>query len=337
MYWRSGATEGTVKTCFDHAAPDALRRHSLNGETMGTRYTAVFYAPAQVDVAAVGARLFAAVDRVDRQMSTWNPASDLCRLNDAPAHTWIAVPPELAFVLDTALQVSAQSHGAFDIGVGDLVAAWGFGPAPRAPATRLAALGETAGCAVAEVLEVDRVRCQVRKRAAVSLDLSAIAKGYGVDRLAHCLQEDGIASYLVGIDGDMRARGSKPGRQSWAVALEQPASGVRSVAGVMELHDMAIATSGDYRNFVEIAGTRYAHTMDPRTRQPLSNRLAAVTVLAATCILADAWATALMVLGEVAGIALAKERGMDALFTLRDGAGLVEVMIDAGRQHDESA
>jgi thiamine biosynthesis lipoprotein len=317
-----------VKTSFEE---HAVRRHSLNGETMGTRYTAVFYAPADVDLTVLGARLLAAVDQVDRQMSTWNPASDLCRLNDAPAGSWIAVPAELAFVLDTALQVGAQSNGAFDIGVGDLVAAWGFGPLPQAASPRLAALRETTHRTSATVLDVDRVRCRVRKRAAVSLDLSGIAKGYGVDRLAHCLQEYGIANYLVGIDGEMRARGRKPGGQSWAVALEQPAPGLRAVAGVMELHDMAIATSGDYRNWVEIAGTRYAHTMDPRTRQPLSNRLAAVTVLAPTCILADAWATALMVQGEVAGIALARERGMDALFTVRDGSGSFEVMVDAGR------
>lgn len=313
------------------------QRYSLNGETMGSRYTAVFYAPAEIDVADLGAKLFSAVDRVDRQMSTWNPASDLCRLNDAALHIAIAVPTQLAYVLDTAMQVCAQSNGAFDIGVGDLVAAWGFGPQRQASSIQLSAMREKTYRAVTDLLQVDRERCQVRKSAAVSLDLSGIAKGYGVDQLASCLEGNGIVSYLVGIDGEMRARGMKPGGQPWTIAIEAPTAGIRAVAGAMQLHDMAIATSGDYRNWRELAGKRYAHTMDPRRREPLSNRIAAVTVLAPTCILADAWATALMVLGENEGIALAKERGMDALFTVREGDGMVDVMIVAGQVQDGMA
>jgi thiamine biosynthesis lipoprotein len=310
------------------------QRYSLNGETMGSRYTAVFYAPAGSDVADLGAKLYAAVDRVDRQMSTWNPASDLCRLNDAAVDISIAVPTQLAFVLDTAMKVCAQSKGAFDIGVGDLVAAWGFGPTRQDSSIQISAMREKTYRTVTDILEVDLVRRQVRKLAAVSLDLSGIAKGHGVDQLATCLEANGIVSYLVGIDGEMRARGIKPGGQPWTIAIEEPTAGIRAVAGVLELHDMAIATSGDYRNWRELAGKRYAHTMDPRQREPLSNRIAAVTVLAPTCILADAWATALMVLGESEGIMLAKERGMDALFTVREGDGMVDVMIVAGQvQH----
>lgn len=309
----------------------ALRRYSLHGATMGGRYTAIFYAAGQADVAAIGASLYAAVDRVDRQMSTWNAASDLCRLNAAPENTWLAVPRELAQVLAAGLLVSRESGGAFDMAVGQLVEDWGFGPSQCAPSPQIAALHGKTYCPAAEALDVDLAGLQVRKRAPLALDLSGIAKGFGVDQLAHCLDGWSIASYLVGIDGEMRARSTRPDGQAWSVAIEKPTHGMREVGGVMELHDVAIATSGDYRRWVEIDGTRHAHTMHPALRQPVANRLAAVSVLAPSCMLADAWATALMVLGEADGVALARKRGMDVLFVLRHGALLEEILLIDGK------
>jgi thiamine biosynthesis lipoprotein len=309
-----------VKTYFEQPA---LQRYSLNGATMGTRYTAVFYAPGGVDEDAVGQSLFAAVDRVDRQMSTWNPASDLCRVNAAPEHTWIDLPDELLCVIDAGIQVGLASHGAFDIGVGRLVDAWGFGAARQRLAVPPPASPVAGGKAAA--FELDRAGQRLRKHAPVHLDLSGIAKGYGVDQLAARLEQWGIDSYLVGIDGEMRARGSKPGGLAWTVAIEKPSYGVRELAGSMELFDTAIASSGDYRHYVDVAGRRYAHTMDPARQRPVANRLAGVTVLAETCMLADAWATALLVLGEEKGVRLARERGMEVLFTIRDGDRLEEV------------
>ena len=326
--WRRCATrEGIVKT----SSEPALRRYSLNGETMGSRYTAVFYAAGQADLAAIGASLFAAVDRVDRQMSTWNAASDLCRLNAAPENTWLAVPRELAQVLAAGLLVSRESGGAFDMAVGQLVEDWGFGPSQCAPSPQIAARHGKTYCPATEALEVDLAALQVRKRAPLTLDLSGIAKGFGVDQLAHCLDGWSIASYLVGIDGEMRARSTRPDGQAWSVAIEKPTHGIREIGGVMELHDVAIATSGDYRRWVEIDGRRHAHTMHPALRQPVANRLAAVSVLAPSCMLADAWATALMVLGEVDGVALAMKRGMDVLFVLRRGALLDEILLIDGK------
>jgi thiamine biosynthesis lipoprotein len=307
-----------------------LQRYSLNGETMGTRYTAVFYAPPGANAPAIGASLFAAVDKVDRQMSNWNRASDLCRLNAAPHNTWIAVPEELAHVLATGVQIGLQSQDAFDMGVADLVEAWGFGPSqgtPSPPAAKAASAHRPASA----LLDIDRARGQVRKRGPLAIDLSGIAKGYGVDQLANCLDGWAIASYLVGIDGEMSARGAKPGGQAWAVAIEKPVYGLREVGGVMELQDMAIASSGNYRRWVDVAGKRHGHTMNPALQQPSSNRLAAVTVLAPSCMLADAWATALLVLGEHGGIGLARKRGMDALFVLRDGDRLEEIWIAGGQ------
>ncbi|MGB4859815.1 MAG: FAD:protein FMN transferase [Dokdonella sp.] len=316
----------------EHSLP-SLHRHALSGETMGTRYSAVFFAAAKVDESAIATALFAAADKVDRQMSTWKPDSDLSRLNAAPAQHWIAIPEELVAVLDTALRIGVQSHGAFDIGVGDLVNAWGFGPAGPTPDERqTGALKSQLHCPASDVLEIDHGQKRVRKRSSIALDLSGIAKGYGVDALAGCLDSFGVAHYLVGIDGEMRAKGHKPDGQAWAVAIEKPVPGVREVMGVMELTDAAIATSGNYRHWVDVGGSHHGHTMNPSGRQPVCNRLAAVTVVMASCMLADAWATALLVLGETAGMELAQKRGMDALFVLRDGDDFQQISIVDGQR-----
>lgn len=315
------------------ASLSSLQRHALSGETMGTRYSAVFFAAAEVDKAAIGAALFAAADKVDRQMSTWKPDSDLSRLNALPAQQWLEVPEELLAVLDAAVRVGVQSNGAFDIGVGELVNAWGFGPAgPRPDAGRASALKQDVHQPASAVLEIDHAQMRARKNASITLDLSGIAKGYGVDALARCLDSFGITHYLVGIDGEMRAKGHKPDGRAWAVAIEKPVQHVREVMGVMELVDAAIATSGNYRHWIEVEGTQLGHTISPLDRQPVRNRLAAVTVVMASCMLADAWATALLVLGEIAGVEMAQKRGMDALFVLRDGDDFRQISIINGER-----
>ena len=299
---------------------------------MGTRYSAIFFARESIDEAVMEAHLFAAVDEVDRQMSSWKPDSDVNRLNAAPVHQWVNVPEELFDVLDAALSVSRESRGAFDIGVGDLVDAWGFGPAQgRIDEERINALKAQAHRPATDLLEIDPVHRRVRKQAAVTVDLSGIAKGYGVDQLARCLDSLGITRYLVGIDGEMRARDTKPDGQAWAIAIEKPVRHVRDVMGVMELSDAAIATSGDYRHWVEHEGKSHAHTIDGSVRGPVSNRLAAVSVVAPSCMFADAWATALLVLGEKAGIELAQHRGLTALFVLHVGDGFQEISITEGQ------
>lgn len=312
-----------------------LKRHSLSGDTMGTRYAAVFFADARVDASAVAAGLWAAVSKVDQQMSTWKPDSDLHRLNRAPEQQWQDLPEDLTTVLAAAMEVAQQSGGAFDINVGGMVSAWGFGAGGQAPSGSLtAAPVAQAHQPASQVLELDTAQNRARKLGTVNLDLSGIAKGYGVDALARCLDAFGVNRYLVGIDGEMRARGLKPDGQAWAVAVEKPLRGVREVMGVMEITDTAIATSGDYRHSVELDGEHHGHTMHPALGAPVRNRLASVTVMARNCMLADAWATALLVLGEKAGVELAQARGMDALFVLHDGDGFEEIALERGRRQD---
>ncbi len=311
----------------DVAMPDlrtlvgVAQRHVLNGATMGTRYAAVFHAPPGLDTSAIASDLQAAVDLVDRQMSTWKPDSDLSRLNRAPIGTPVSIPPALAEVLALGLEIGRRSGGTFDIGMGAVVDAWGFGPRRGGiDAVAATACAAEAPVTATECLKLDG-GAAIRLRA-VGIDLSGIAKGYGVDRLATTLEAHGIRDYLVSIDGELRSGGLKPGGLKWAVALEQPQRQTRAAAEVLHLVDQAVATSGDYRHFAESDGRAVSHSIDPRTRRPVDNRVASVTVSAASCAAADAWATALLVLGETEGPALAQRLGLDAIFLVRTADGI---------------
>lgn len=306
------------KTSIDWLPGPRLQDCRTSGETMGTRYSARFHAPEGVDVKGVAAALAVAVGAVDRQMSNWKPDSDLTRLNRAPPGVWTPVPSMLATVLARALQIGRETGHAFDIGVGELVDAWGFGPsgARRRPVV-------AAPCAPADrLLEIDLPGGRARKHGPIALDLCGIAKGYGVDQLGRALDAHGIGSWLVGIDGELSARGAKPDGTAWTIALEAPDDERRAAMAAIELADAAVATSGDYRHWAVVDGRRVSHTMDPRSGAPLQGGLASVTVVAAHCVDADAYATALMVLGEDDGRALARRLGLDALFVARGGTGL---------------
>ena len=290
-------------------------RIALNGPTMGTRWSALFFAEPDFDPAPIRAALQAAVEEVDGQMSTWNAGSDLMRLNAASVGKWVAVPAQLAAVLRLGLEIGRASGGAFDIGMGDAVTAWGFGPGDAAADGIRAAMTASRRPAH-EALEMNDAR--VRKAAPIALDLNGIAKGYGVDRLAETLHDHGSTDALVGIDGEMRAMGLRPDGEAWTIAVEAPDPARRTPHSILALQDAAVATSGDYRHWIEVQGRRLSHTMDPRRGAPLIASPASVTVVARTCAEADAWATALMVLGPDKGAALARRSGLDALFLLRD-------------------
>lgn len=298
-------------------------RHSLNGPTMGTRWSAVFTAPADHDSKALAADLAAAVTRVDRQMSSWKPDSDLMRLNRTPVGQWIDLPPQILTVLAAAARIGADSDGLFDIGVGDIVQAWGFGPAQGhidPEAIKQAVARPQPGPA----FEVDSGRA--RRLRDVALDLAGIAKGYGVDELAETCVRHGLTDYLVGIDGEMRGAGHRPDGKPWAVALEEPLVGTRKALGVIELSDRAVATSGDYRHFLRLGDARLSHTMNPRTGGPVQGALASVSVMAPSCMQADAWATVLLILGEVAGPALARAKGIAAIFLIPRESGVEQIV-----------
>jgi thiamine biosynthesis lipoprotein len=298
---------------------------------MGTGYSVkVPRPPAGLDgetlKAGVEGVLKGAVDLI----STYEPDSELSRLNRNPSTDWIPVSPELLSVIAEGQRISALSGGAFDITVGPLVNLWGFGPEPKAdavpsPESIRAALGRV-GYAKIELRESPPA---VRKaRGDLYIDLSALGEGYGADRLADWLESKGATDYLAGIAGTMRVRGRNAKGQPWGIAIEEPSEDRRSVQRVLPLTDRAVSTSGDYRNFFKEGGRRYSHHIDPRTGASVAHRLASTTVVLpgtpGSAMRADGLATALIVLGESRGPALAESQRLSAYFIVREDSGFRE-------------
>ena len=305
-----------------------LHKHVFNGKTMGTRYSAIIMSEEVQPAEGLEEALYAAVDRVDRQMSTWNPDSDLMQLNRAKVDVWTKVPADLFKVLEGAIAINRASSGLFDPAVGSIVDAWGFGATSREPDVK--SIGEQlrqTRMPTHALLELDPEQQAVLKKAQVKLDLCGIAKGYGVDAMAEVLKAFDIKSGLVGIDGEMRAIGPKVKDVPWSIALEKPDYNLREAFGMVHLQDAAIATSGDYRHWVKVGNRTFSHTMDPRRNGPLQNNVASVSVIAEHCMTADAWATALMVMGAEAGLHVARAKGINALFLIRDGETLKQISV----------
>lgn len=294
-----------------------LTRHALNGATMGTRWSALVYMPMDFEIAPARAAMADAVAEVDRQMSTWQLESDLNRLNRATPGNWISLPERLLTVLEAGLAIGHASGGAFDIGLGDATIAWGFGPQEANEAQIKAARLANRNPAHA-VVELDKATGRARKHADMRFDLNGIAKGYGVDRLAEVARQHGIEAGLFAIDGELCAVGTQPNGQGWTIAVEAPDLLERAPHSILTLQDAAVATSGDYRHWITVGNRRLSHTMDPRRGMPLDQSPASVTVVARDCMSADAWATAMMVMGEAHGLAMAEKLGLSALFLHHD-------------------
>lgn len=291
----------------------------LTGRTMGTAWT-VKVVGLPVPPERARAAVAEALGAVDGAMSTWKPDSELSRLNRADAGAPFEVSAALREVLALAQQVSARSGGAFDVTVGPLVDAWGFGPRGQQPPPDEATLRGLLEVVDFRLLDLTDAGV-VKARDGVRVDLSAIAKGYGVDRAADALEALGAIRYLVEVGGELRVRGLNGEGQPWQVGVERPDPSGRGVQRVLPLSDVGLATSGDYRNFYERGGARVSHTIDPRTGRPIEHALASVTVVDAACARADAWATALNVLGPEAGLDLARRERLSALFLIRQPDG----------------
>jgi thiamine biosynthesis lipoprotein len=304
-------------TACEQAPPDTTVR--ITGSTMGTSYELKLVPDAgQTIPADIKTRADELLVRINQQMSTYEPDSELSRFNRNPSTDWIAVSPELLSVVAEGLRISELTGGAFDITVGPLVNLWGFGPEPRRDEV-------PSDEAIARARErVGYWRLRVREeppalkkdRADLYVDLSALAKGYGVDQLAALVEAGGIHNYLVSISGDLRAKGRNGRGQPWTVAIERPVPGQRSVGRVIRISDHAVSTAGDYRNYFEHNGQRYSHIIDPRTGRPVPQTLASVTVIGKLDMEADAADTALMAAGADHGFQLATDHRLAAFFIL---------------------
>jgi thiamine biosynthesis lipoprotein len=294
---------------------------------MGTQYSVkVVTLPDGIDAAALQAEIDAELATVNDQMSTWQQDSELSLFNKPTGDDWFAVSRETAEVVDRGQAYYKKTDGAFDVTIGPLVNLWKFGPAgdlrnrdSDSSAPTPEELAGTQAKVGGDLLEVRLDPPALKKHhPELYVDLSAIAKGHGVDRVGRLLEKMGITDYMVEIGGEVRARGKKSDDSGWRIGIESPSYDSRQLALTVELKDMSLATSGDYRNFREIAGRRVSHTIDPRTAVPIEHGLASVSVFAEDCEDADAAATAIMVLGPEEGYNWAEAQQLPALFIVRD-------------------
>ncbi len=296
-----------------------LQERVLAGSTMGTTYTVKVVVGDDDDSA--GDRLTVMIENVlagvNAAMSTYVDTSEVMVFNRHGAGNF-EVSADLLEVVGEAQRVARLSGGAFDITVGPLVDAWGFGPRGETQPPSDETIGALLAATGFEHLTVDVDRGRLAKGfAEVQIDLSAIAKGFAVDKVAGALIQSGHADFMVEVGGEVRAAGRNADRRVWRIGIERPEDGGRSVYTAVPLQDLALATSGDYRNFVFRDGVRVSHTIDPRIGRPISHDLASVSVIQANCMTADAMATALEVLGPQEGAALAESHDIPALFLVR--------------------
>lgn len=270
----------------------------------------------------------AELESVDTKMSTYRATSELSRFNAFSGTEPFGISPETFEVFQHARQISAETRGAFDPTVGPLVKLWGFGPGGRAASlvpSSIPAPDEIESLRLQlgwDKITLDEAALTVSKlEPALACDLSAIAKGYAVDRLSDALSQLGAAEHMVEIGGEVRTRGKNEQGSVWRIGIERPQDGASAIERLLPLQDAALATSGDYRNFFEKQGVRYCHTIDPRTGMPVRHQLASVSVVDSLCVRADGYATALMVMGETVGYRFAEENELAAFFLIRDGQG----------------
>jgi thiamine biosynthesis lipoprotein len=301
----------------------------LSGSTMGTSFSIKLPALApDIDRETLRNEIDTLLLSVEMQMSTYRVDSEISRFNVSDSTAWQPVSQELCRAVEESLAISRKTGGAFDITVGPLVNLWGFGPdgAVRKPPSNQQ-IQEARSRVGYPHLHADCTLPALRKDIArLYLDLSAYAKGYGVDRVAELVERRNVPNYLIEIGGELKLRGRNAGGEKWAVAIEEPLQNERRVHAVFRMTDTAVATSGDYRNFFETDGTHFSHTIDTRTGRPVTHDLASVTVLADTDAFADAMATALLVLGPEHGFELAINEGIAAYFLMHKGDKIEEKM-----------
>jgi len=324
------------------ALPGCVERDlsiQLAGETMGTTWHVTVVPDTNSPNAALLQQgVETVLEEVNQSMSTYRVDSEISRFNSSETDEWFPITSEFYYVLSTAMAIGWQSDGAYDVTVGPLVDLWGFGPvgpvaAPPADDTVTDVL-ERVG---QDHLRLDGDGPRLLKRVPVELDFSSIAKGYAVDRVAQWLDARGLDRYLVEVGGELRLAGLSGRGDPWHIAIERPDSSTRAVEEAVSLTDVGLATSGDYRNFFVIDGQRFSHSIDPRRGYPVAHDLVSVTVIHPSAMIADAWATALVVLGYEDAMMVAQEQGLAVYFIRRQGEAFVASHTPAFGRYLDSA
>lgn len=296
---------------------------SFGGPTMGSTYSIKYVqAPGVPGPAEVQRQVATILGEVDRQMSTYRSDSDIERFNALPAGSCQPMPAPVLHLVRTGEQLSQASGGAFDLTLEPLLNLWGFGPQARGTKVPSTAALEQARQRVGhQHLRIDGT--QLCKDAAVEVDFNSIAAGYAVDRIVTLFDGLGIRRYLVAVTGELKAAGRKPDGSAWRIALEEPRDDQQVAERIIAVEGVGVSTSGDYRNYFQQDGRRYSHTLDARTGMPISHRLASVTVLHPSALMADGLSTLLLVLGPEQGWEYAEKHQVAAFFVMREGAGFV--------------
>lgn len=298
---------------------------TLSGKTMGTTYnvTAVGV-PDKLEQTDLSDAVEAVLADVNAKMSNWDKNSEVSRFNASSETTPVGVSGNFIAVMTAANQVHELSGGKFDVTLGPLIELWGFGPRkPEDPVPSDAAVEKALEfVGQSKMLTVDETASTIAKQAPeVGINLSAIAKGYGIDAVAAKLAELGIENYMVEIGGDLVTAGQNDKGEAWKIGIEKPEPGEQAVELIVSLKNKGLATSGDYRNFVEYDGIRYSHIIDPVTGKPITHWTTSVSVLADNAMMADAWATAMLVLGSEKGLEVAEANNIAVYFISRDENG----------------
>lgn len=287
---------------------------------MGTSYSIKYVADVERPMQEVAQTIEQTLVSVNKSMSTYDKQSELSRFNQSTSTDWQAASPELFSVLQEAKRIELMGQGTFDVTVGPAVNLWGFGPDGERKIPAAVAIEAARKRIGGRHLFVDPVSKRIRKdMPELYVDLSAIAKGYGVDRVGETLESLGLKNYMVEIGGEVRTRGLRPDQTSWRIGIEAPKEGAGSYARILEISGKSIATSGNYRNFFNSGGKLYSHTIDPITAKPVVHQLISVSVVDDSCMTADALATALMVMGPVRGKEFVEQHRMLAFFIYQEG------------------
>ncbi len=292
----------------------------LSGQTMGTTYTVVAVEPqGGLNKDDLQTAIDAALQDVDMKMSNWNPASEISRINALKANTPFSLSTDMLALLQAAQAVHETSDKQFDLTLGRLIDLWGFGaqkPTGRVPDdSAVASAMLSVGQSHALTLEGSTLS---KSHDGTQMYLSAIGKGFGVDRLGDTVRSFGVTDFMVEIGGDIITSGKNAEGLPWQIAIETPDALQRSFLKVLGVSDRGMATSGDYRNYFEQDGTRYSHILNATTGRPVTHATASVTVLTENAMLADAWATALLVVGRERGMEIAQRQNLAALFIDRE-------------------
>lgn len=315
-----------IQGCFPNNNNSTKEELLLQGPTMGTTYNIKFVIEkGQLDVEKLHAEIDAALVQVNQEMSTYIPDSELSLFNRSVGDAPVTMSKGLSTVVKESIRLGELTGGKLDVTVGPLVNLWGFGPQSRPDVVPTdIELAQAKAKTGLQHLVVENEQIS-KTLPSLYVDLSTIAKGYGVDVIAELLETKNVQSYLVEVGGEMRLKGFKANGTLWTIAVEKPITHERVVHQIVVPQDNAVATSGDYRNYFEENGKRFSHIIDPKTGNPIGHRLVSVTVIHPSAMTADGLSTAIMVMGPDKGLAFAEANNLAAMLIVKTDNGFEEI------------